>query len=211
MECKKHQVPAPTLPETSINSDCYGCDKLKHLLNIRKSGPRYRKVVFIALNPAGPNLPFHGVTYDPNDNLDHDLPSDYSESESSDDEATSSSEDENSDVTMEDDLQEEGGGNTDTKGKGKQKADGKGKQKAEDSHFDTGFFDEDLAAGVEYDLTADPISRGELLVRIPQSEVSVRVDFIEEENARRFLRDGIFLYGSHCRATPYKARAPSGC
>ncbi|KAK7014555.1 hypothetical protein R3P38DRAFT_2787405 [Favolaschia claudopus] len=80
-------------------------------------------------------------------------------SESSDDEATSSSEDENSDVTMEDDLQEEGGGNTDTKGKGKQKADvpkGKGKQKAEDSHFDTGFFDEDLAAGVEYDSDSGP-------------------------------------------------------
>ncbi|KAK6972053.1 hypothetical protein R3P38DRAFT_3240760 [Favolaschia claudopus] len=127
--------------------------------NIRKSRPRYRKVVFIALNPAGPNLPFHGVTYDPNDNLDHDLPSDYSESESSEDEATSSSEDENSDVTMEDDLHEEGGGNTDTKGKGKQKADdpkGKGKQKAEDSHFDTGFFDEDVAAGVEYDSDSGP-------------------------------------------------------
>ncbi|KAK7036980.1 hypothetical protein R3P38DRAFT_2771016 [Favolaschia claudopus] len=87
--------------------------------NIRKSGPRYRKVVFIALNPAGPNLPFHGVTYDPNDNLDHDLPSDYSESDSSsDDETTSSSEDdnENSDATMEGvesgDRQEEAGNKT---------------------------------------------------------------------------------------------------
>ncbi|KAK7021647.1 hypothetical protein R3P38DRAFT_2780848 [Favolaschia claudopus] len=117
---------------------------------------------------------------------------------------------------MEDDLQEEGGGNTDTKGKGKQKADdpkGKGKQKAEDSHFDTGFFDEDLAAGVEYDSDSGPhFERRAPGPRdsIPQSAVSVRVDFIEEEDARRFLRDGIFLYGSHCRATPYKARAPSG-
>ncbi|KAK6983872.1 hypothetical protein R3P38DRAFT_3233213 [Favolaschia claudopus] len=173
-KCKKHQVPAPTLPETLINSDCYGCDKLKHLLNICKSGPRYQKNCFH-------RIPFHGVTYETNDNLDHDLPSDYSESESSDDEATSSSEDENSDVTMEDDLQEEGGGNTDTKGKGKQKADGKGKQKAEDSHFDTGFLDEDLAAGVEYDSDSGPhFERRAPGPRdsIPQSAVSVRVDFI---------------------------------
>ncbi|KAK7012401.1 hypothetical protein R3P38DRAFT_3019189 [Favolaschia claudopus] len=150
--------------------------------NIRKSGPRYRKIVFIALNPAGPNLPFHGMTYDPNDNLDHDLPSDHSESESSDDEATSSSEDdnENSDVTMEDgesgDRQEEAGNKTgtnkgkekaapfmDPKGKGKQRAGdmkGKGKQKAEDSHFDTGFFDEDVAASAEYDSDNGPHFEG---------------------------------------------------
>ncbi|KAJ7202727.1 hypothetical protein C8J57DRAFT_1260071 [Mycena rebaudengoi] len=38
----------------------------------------------------------------------------------------------------------------------------------------------------------------------------VRVDFIEEEDARRFLREGIFLFGSHCRATRYRPRAISG-
>ncbi|KAK7013566.1 hypothetical protein R3P38DRAFT_3206962 [Favolaschia claudopus] len=38
--------------------------------NIRNSGPRYKRIVFIALNPAGPNLPFHGVSYDSNDDLD---------------------------------------------------------------------------------------------------------------------------------------------
>ncbi|KAJ7257081.1 hypothetical protein C8J57DRAFT_1343697, partial [Mycena rebaudengoi] len=36
---------------------------------------------------------------------------------------------------------------------------------------------------------------------VPQEEVTVWVDFIEEEDARRFLREGIFLFGSHCRAT----------
>ncbi|KAJ7843147.1 hypothetical protein B0H13DRAFT_1909549 [Mycena leptocephala] len=41
---------------------------------------------------------------------------------------------------------------------------------------------------------------------VPQVEVTVRVDFIEEEDARRFLREGIFLFGSHCRATRYKPR-----
>ncbi|KAJ7249348.1 hypothetical protein C8J57DRAFT_1356759 [Mycena rebaudengoi] len=45
---------------------------------------------------------------------------------------------------------------------------------------------------------------------VPQEEVTVRVDFIEEEDARRFLREGIFLFGSHCRATCYRPRAISG-
>ncbi|KAJ7254561.1 hypothetical protein C8J57DRAFT_615282 [Mycena rebaudengoi] len=45
---------------------------------------------------------------------------------------------------------------------------------------------------------------------VPQEEVTVRVDFIEEEDARRFLREGIFLFGSHCRATRYRPRAISG-
>ncbi|KAJ6513513.1 hypothetical protein DFH09DRAFT_1288250 [Mycena vulgaris] len=50
---------------------------------------------------------------------------------------------------------------------------------------------------------------------VPQMEMSVRVDFIEEADARRFLHDGIFLVESHCRASRYKPRAtrhgrPSG-
>ncbi|KAJ7512613.1 hypothetical protein B0H11DRAFT_1946522 [Mycena galericulata] len=44
----------------------------------------------------------------------------------------------------------------------------------------------------------------------PQEEVTVRVDFIEEVDARRFLREGIFLFGSHCRATRYRPRATNG-
>ncbi|KAK7016525.1 hypothetical protein R3P38DRAFT_2541780 [Favolaschia claudopus] len=117
--------------------------------NIRKSGPRYRKVVFIALNPAGPNLPFHGVTYDPNDNLDHDLPSDYSESESSDDEATSSSEDENSVRSLA--VQAESGGMSILLVRSLVN-----NGQLQDSHFDTGLFDEDVAAGVEYDSDSGP-------------------------------------------------------
>ncbi|KAJ7246990.1 hypothetical protein C8J57DRAFT_1674468 [Mycena rebaudengoi] len=45
---------------------------------------------------------------------------------------------------------------------------------------------------------------------VPPAEVTVRVDFIEEEDARCFLREGIFLFGSHCRATRYKPRATNG-
>ncbi|KAJ6590117.1 hypothetical protein DFH09DRAFT_1140883 [Mycena vulgaris] len=45
---------------------------------------------------------------------------------------------------------------------------------------------------------------------VPQEEVTVRVDFIEEEDARRFLREGIFLFGSHSRATRYRPRATRG-
>ncbi|KAJ6575759.1 hypothetical protein DFH09DRAFT_1455234 [Mycena vulgaris] len=45
---------------------------------------------------------------------------------------------------------------------------------------------------------------------VPQEKVTVRVDFIEEEDARRFLHEGIFLFGSHCRATRYRPRTPSG-
>ncbi|KAJ7232654.1 hypothetical protein B0H12DRAFT_1145051 [Mycena haematopus] len=45
---------------------------------------------------------------------------------------------------------------------------------------------------------------------VPQAEVTVRVDFIEEEDAQRFLRDGIFLFGSHCRATRYRPRSNGG-
>ncbi|KAK7015785.1 hypothetical protein R3P38DRAFT_2996312 [Favolaschia claudopus] len=46
--------------------------------------------------------------------------------------------------------------------------------------------------------------------KAPREEVTVRVDFIEQEDARRFLRDGIFLFGSHCRATRYKPRSSNG-
>ncbi|KAK6984464.1 hypothetical protein R3P38DRAFT_3104456 [Favolaschia claudopus] len=46
--------------------------------------------------------------------------------------------------------------------------------------------------------------------KAPREEVTVRVDFIEQEDARRFLRDGIFLFGSHCRATRYKLRSSNG-
>ncbi|KAK7020826.1 hypothetical protein R3P38DRAFT_2966497 [Favolaschia claudopus] len=46
--------------------------------------------------------------------------------------------------------------------------------------------------------------------KVPREEVTVRVDFIEQEDARRFLRDGIFLFGSHCRATRYKPRSSNG-
>ncbi|KAK7002133.1 hypothetical protein R3P38DRAFT_3044093, partial [Favolaschia claudopus] len=46
--------------------------------------------------------------------------------------------------------------------------------------------------------------------KAPREEVTVRVDFIEQEDARRFLRDGIFLFGSHCRATLYKPRSLNG-
>ncbi|KAK6993146.1 hypothetical protein R3P38DRAFT_3425964 [Favolaschia claudopus] len=100
--------------------------------NIRKSGPRYRKV---ALNPAGPNLPFHGMTYDPNDNPKT-----------------------RCDVMMEGgesgDRQEEARNKTGT-GKGKEKAD-----PPIDSHFDTGFFDEDVAASADYDSDSGPHFEG---------------------------------------------------
>ncbi|KAJ6609320.1 hypothetical protein B0H10DRAFT_1954746 [Mycena sp. CBHHK59/15] len=37
--------------------------------------------------------------------------------------------------------------------------------------------------------------------KVPQVDVSVRVNFIGEADALCFLRDGIFLFGSHCRAS----------
>jgi hypothetical protein len=46
--------------------------------------------------------------------------------------------------------------------------------------------------------------------KVPQTESSVRIDFIGEADARRFLRDGIFLFGSHCRVSRYKPRTASG-
>ncbi|KAK7016017.1 hypothetical protein R3P38DRAFT_3569613 [Favolaschia claudopus] len=152
--------------------------------NIRNSGPRYRRIVFIALNPAGPNLPFHGVSYDSNDDLDHDLPSDYSD--------TSSDE---TDISMEE-VQSEGEEETKMdidgdKGKGKAQPDpdpsinskaekppvdrkGKGKQKAEDSHFDAGLLDDDVAAGVEYDSDTGPtISAQETGPVVPQTHLTM--------------------------------------
>ncbi|KAJ7185007.1 hypothetical protein C8R46DRAFT_1209193 [Mycena filopes] len=39
---------------------------------------------------------------------------------------------------------------------------------------------------------------------------SIRVDFLEEVDARRFLREGMFLYGSHCRVSRYKPRKRRG-
>lgn len=44
--------------------------------NIRLSGPRFRRLIFIALGAGGPNLPMRGVVYDDDDDLDHDLLSD---------------------------------------------------------------------------------------------------------------------------------------
>ncbi|KAK6988319.1 hypothetical protein R3P38DRAFT_3444458, partial [Favolaschia claudopus] len=41
--------------------------------NVRGAGSRFRKIVFLAVNPAGPNLPLRGITYDSGDDLDHDL------------------------------------------------------------------------------------------------------------------------------------------
>ncbi|KAJ7166237.1 hypothetical protein C8R46DRAFT_1035501 [Mycena filopes] len=42
--------------------------------NVRGAGPRFRKLVFVALNPQGPNLPFGDASTD-SDDLDHDLSS----------------------------------------------------------------------------------------------------------------------------------------
>lgn len=45
--------------------------------NVRSSGPRFRRLVFFSLLPAGPNLPMRGIVYDTAYNyLDRDLDSD---------------------------------------------------------------------------------------------------------------------------------------
>ncbi|KAJ7932216.1 hypothetical protein B0H13DRAFT_1857350 [Mycena leptocephala] len=149
--------------------------------NVRFSGPRYKRIVFIAMNPTGPNLPLRGIVYDKGDHLDHDLPSDYSRSEASTEDTDS-----DSDVTMEsdpksdDNEQQHSDNESDAKvayssfvsvrhssthcsrqGKGKAKApepDLKGKKKASDegSRFDAGFFDDDIAAGVGLNDDASP-------------------------------------------------------
>ncbi|KAK7013565.1 hypothetical protein R3P38DRAFT_3576172 [Favolaschia claudopus] len=116
--------------------------------------------------------------------LDHDLPSDYSD--------TSSDE---TDISMEE-VQSEGEEETKMdidgdKGKGKAQPDpdpstnskaekppvdrkGKGKQKAEDSHFDAGLLDDDVAAGVEYDSDTGPtISAQETGPVVPQTHLTM--------------------------------------
>ncbi|KAK6968956.1 hypothetical protein R3P38DRAFT_3149334 [Favolaschia claudopus] len=45
--------------------------------------------------------------------------------------------------------------------------------------------------------------------KVPQGKSSVRVDFMDEADARRFLRNGMFLFGSHCQASRYKPRVTS--
>ncbi|KAJ7702063.1 hypothetical protein B0H14DRAFT_3649120 [Mycena olivaceomarginata] len=44
--------------------------------SVRLSGPRFKRIIFLAVNPAGPNLPLRGFAYDKGDDLDHDLSSD---------------------------------------------------------------------------------------------------------------------------------------
>ncbi|KAJ7713522.1 hypothetical protein B0H14DRAFT_3636061 [Mycena olivaceomarginata] len=77
--------------------------------NVRGAGPRFKRMVFIAVNPAGPNLPLRGFTYDSGDDLHHDLSSNYSS-----DSEPSNSDDSDADTTM-DDVQTGDPDATDTK------------------------------------------------------------------------------------------------
>ncbi|KAJ6601828.1 hypothetical protein DFH09DRAFT_1480905 [Mycena vulgaris] len=137
--------------------------------NVRQSGPRFRRLVFIALGPTGPNLPLRGVVYPSDDDLDRDLLSDE-RSETSDE----SGDDDESESTMSDSdsmhrqSKEKKSGPTgdisaaqaaaqkssklDTKarpraGEGEVISDRKGKEKAHDegTRFETGYFDDDFA------------------------------------------------------------------
>ncbi|KAJ7664272.1 hypothetical protein B0H14DRAFT_3696973, partial [Mycena olivaceomarginata] len=156
------------------NTDILICRSALTDSNVRLSGPRFKKIVFIAVNPAGPNLPLRGFSYDRGDDLDHDLASDYL-SESS--ESSGAAEDSDMDTTM--DGTKSGDeelpapdfskADNEAKGKGKGKAkesehDRKGKKKAstEGSRFDTGFFDDDVAAGVAYESDKGPRSPDEV-------------------------------------------------
>ncbi|KAK6992302.1 hypothetical protein R3P38DRAFT_2570480, partial [Favolaschia claudopus] len=40
---------------------------------------------------------------------------------------------------------------------------------------------------------------------VPQ-ETSLMVMLLDADHARRFLREGVFLYGSHCRVSVYEPR-----
>ncbi|KAJ7725805.1 hypothetical protein B0H16DRAFT_1781625 [Mycena metata] len=114
--------------------------------NIRLSGPRFRRIVFIALNPAGPNLPLRGFTYDPKDTLDHDIPSDEV-SESSDEDY------EESDSVMADaeDADNESDNDDDSKSKPSEAKPSTDKvPEPQGSRYDTGYFDDDIAAGDHY-------------------------------------------------------------
>ncbi|KAJ6550745.1 hypothetical protein B0H10DRAFT_2127340 [Mycena sp. CBHHK59/15] len=56
--------------------------------NVRNAGKGFKNLIFIALNPAGPNLPFGGVTEFSDDSLDEDLESAHgSDSDAGDPEA----------------------------------------------------------------------------------------------------------------------------
>ncbi|KAK7029142.1 hypothetical protein R3P38DRAFT_3516119 [Favolaschia claudopus] len=114
--------------------------------NVRGAGSRFRKIVFLAVNPAGPNLPLRGITYDSGDDLDHDLPTDYSSgtSDASDSDKTM----DDVDGKSADDDEPEQSKPSHGKGKAPQ-MDKKGKGKAVDEPSNT-FFDEDVAAGFEY-------------------------------------------------------------
>ncbi|KAJ7183594.1 hypothetical protein C8R46DRAFT_1209756 [Mycena filopes] len=124
--------------------------------NIRLSGPRFRHLVFIALNPAGPNLPLRGFALDKDDKLDHDLASD---------EMSDSSAEDDSDIAMgdADDTDTESDSpqrpkprpapvQPDRTAKAGAQADRKGKQKADaqGSRYEAGYFDEDVAADDQY-------------------------------------------------------------
>ncbi|KAJ7149998.1 hypothetical protein C8R46DRAFT_1306879 [Mycena filopes] len=123
--------------------------------NIRLSGPRYRHIVFIALNPAGPNLPLHGVSQNIADNLDHDVPSDEISDTQSDQDSDSDADMGDADETDNQPSDEENGTKDSSAPTAKTEAaepDRKGKKKAspEASRYDAGFFDDDIAAGDGY-------------------------------------------------------------
>ncbi|KAK7019266.1 hypothetical protein R3P38DRAFT_3359257 [Favolaschia claudopus] len=160
MDRNKNLTPIPGIPRIlrTLKREVYDVTALKIALrdsNIRQSGPRYKKIVFIALKPNGPNLPLRGVTYDTDDDLDHDLPTEYSEDSDSDESGGSDAGNSDADITMDEaDANEDedmvSGTPTNFKDKGKGR-----EVPPVDSRFDTGFFDDDVAAGVEYDSEVD--------------------------------------------------------
>ncbi|KAJ7837473.1 hypothetical protein B0H13DRAFT_2368115 [Mycena leptocephala] len=150
--------------------------------------PRYKRIVFIAMNPTGLNLPLAG----------------YRLRQGS--EASTEDTDSDSDVTMEsdpkidDNEQQHSDNESDAKGKGKAKApepDLKGKKKASDegSRFDAGFFDDDIAAGVGLndDASPDDIPGSLRMVRLlhnmekPNSKATLPTSFWREDGVGCFL------------------------
>ncbi|KAF7371592.1 hypothetical protein MVEN_00014600 [Mycena venus] len=139
--------------------------------NVRLSGPRFKRIIFLAVNPAGPNLPLRGFAYDNGDDLDYDLSSDeLSQSSESGAEASDTTMDDVDDAKSDDQMGESTEKESHPDRKGKKKASDEG------SRFDTGFFDDDVAAGVHYDSDSAPHQIPEPKIEkpvVPQAQLTV--------------------------------------